>query len=154
MDVTAKLADHHAPAASADRTVVFFDGVCGLCNRTVDFLIAKDRVRMLRYAPLQGETFRDVTRDRPDLRAIDSVIVMHESADGARREFHVRSRAALFALSRLGAPWTCLRRVAALVPQPLSDLVYRFVARVRYRIWGKLDVCRMPTAAERELFLP
>ncbi len=152
--MTAKLAKHPAPAA--ERTVVFFDGVCGLCNRTVDFLIARDHARVLRYAPLQGETFRDVTRDRPDLRAVDSVIVMHEieTTNGARREFHVRSRAALFALSRLGSSWTWLRRLAALMPQPVSDLVYRFVARVRYRIWGKLDACRMPTATERELFLP
>ena len=141
-------------ASPSERTVVFFDGVCGLCNRTVDFLIARDHGRVLRYAPLQGDTFREVTGDRPDLRAVDSVIVMHESAGSSRREFHVRSRAALFALSRLGPPWTSLRRIASWVPRPLSDLVYRFIARVRYRVWGKLDACRMPTAAERDLFLP
>jgi predicted DCC family thiol-disulfide oxidoreductase YuxK len=149
--VTAPLA---GAAHEAGRTIVFFDGVCGLCNRSVDFLIAHDTEHRLRYAPLQGETFSAATRDRPDLRAIDSIIVLHEKPGTDRREFHVRSRAALFALSRLGPPWTWLQRLALLVPQVLSDAVYRCIARVRYRIWGKTDTCRMPTAEERTLFLP
>ncbi|MBV9658330.1 MAG: DUF393 domain-containing protein [Verrucomicrobia bacterium] len=135
-----------------EQTVLFFDGVCGLCNRTVDFLIARDRAGRIRYAPLQGETFRAVAETRPELRAIDSVIVMRQRRN--RREFLVRSRAVLFALSQLGGGWEILRWLALLVPQPISDALYREIARVRYRIWGKRDVCRLPTAAERGLFLP
>ena len=149
--MTAPLAE---AAQNAGRTIVFFDGVCGLCNRSVDFLIARDHEHRLLFAPLQGETFAAVTGDRPDLRAIDSIIVLHEKPGTDRREFHVRSRAALFALSRIGPPWTWLQRIASWVPQTLSDAIYRCIAKVRYRIWGRTEACRMPTAEERALFLP
>lgn len=138
----------------ATRIVLFFDGVCGLCNQTVDFLIAHDADRRFLFAPLQGETFAEVTRDRPDLRAIDSVIVMHERDNGRQRQFLIRSHAVMFALSQLGGRWSWLARLGLWIPRPLSDAIYKIVAHVRYRIWGKREACRLPTAEERGLFLP
>lgn len=134
------------------RTILFFDGVCGLCNAVVDFLVAHDHRRRLRYAPLQGETFRAVAREVPWLRNVDSVIAMREHADG-RREFFVHSRAALFAFGQLGGPWLLLG-LLGWVPRFLSDGLYRFVARIRYAVFGKREQCRLPTPGERALFLP
>ena len=132
--------------------VLFFDGVCGLCNAVVDFLVAHDHRRRLRYAPLQGETFQAVAREVPWLKNVDSVIAMREHPDG-RREFFVHSRAALFAFGQLGGPWM-LVGLLGWVPRPVSDRVYRFVARVRYAVFGKRDHCRIPAPAERSRFLP
>lgn len=137
---------------AAPRTILFFDGVCGLCNAVVDFLVAHDHRRRLLYAPLQGETFQAVAREVPWLKTIDSVIAMREQPDG-RREFFIHSRAAIFAFGQLGGPWLLLG-LLGWVPRPVSDSLYRLVARVRYAVFGRRDRCRLPSPAEADRFLP
>lgn len=136
------------------RTLLFFDGVCGLCNHLVDYLMARDKARKLRYAPLQGETFTALAGELPELKKIDSLVVAHRAAEGEPAQIYIRSQAALFALGELGGGWRILGRALRLVPQFLSDLVYRFIANVRYRIFGKHAACRLPSPEERALFLP
>lgn len=131
------------PRAPASPTV-FFDGVCGLCNGFVDFLVQHDRHRRLRYAPLQGSTAAGIARLPRDL---DTVVVM----DGDR--VRVKSDAALHVLAQLGGAWraaTLLR----VVPRFLRDGVYDLIARNRYGWFGKREACRVPTPAEAPLFLP
>lgn len=125
-------------------TIVCFDGVCGLCNGFVDFLVQHDRARVLRYAPLQGATAARVEGLPRDL---DSVVVV----DGGR--VLVKSDAALTALSRLGGVWR-LSAVARVIPRALRDRVYDLIARNRYRWFGKHEACRRPTADEAAWFLP
>jgi len=125
-------------------TIVFFDGVCGLCNGFVDFLVQHDRTRVLRYAPLQGTTAAQFERFP---RHLDSVVVVH----GDR--VLVKSDAALTALSRLGGVWR-LTAVARVIPRVLRDSVYDLIARNRYRWYGKHEACRIPTADEAAWFLP
>lgn len=127
---------------------MFFDGVCGLCNRTVQFLLRRDRRDRLRFAPLQGPTARRILiplGGRPE--ALDTIYVV--TADGRLLQ---RSRAVLFAAAALGGAWALLN-LLRVVPRPLADLLYGLVARVRYRVFGRLDACAMPTAAERAKFL-
>jgi predicted DCC family thiol-disulfide oxidoreductase YuxK len=64
-----------------------------------------------------------------------------------------RSRAVLHVLSRLGGPWAAFAGIAQLVPRPLSDLAYRFVARARYRLFRRLDTCPIPRPEWRERFI-
>jgi predicted DCC family thiol-disulfide oxidoreductase YuxK len=123
--------------------LVLFDGVCGLCNRFVDFLVARDRTNALRFASLQGATASSI----PNLPNVDSVIV----ADGDA--LRIRSDGAIAALSRLGGLWSFVA-VFGLVPRPIRDAVYAFIARNRYGWFGKYDACRLPTAAEQRWFLP
>jgi predicted DCC family thiol-disulfide oxidoreductase YuxK len=128
--------------------VVFFDGVCGLCDRTVRFLLRHDRCDRLRFAPLQGETAHRVLPPlggRPE--ALETIYVL--TADGRLLE---RSRAVLFATAALGGPWA-LFGILRIVPRPLADLVYGQVARVRYRIFGRFEACQVPTPDERRRFL-
>ena len=134
------------------KVVLFFDGVCNLCSHLVDFLLARDKAERLHYAPLQGETFKAVARENPELLGLDTLVVAHRREDGTR-ELLIRSRAALFALGQLGGGWKVLARTLQIVPRPLADLCYRFVAAVRYRVFGKFDSVRLPAAAERGLFL-
>lgn len=139
----------YIPAMSGDhtalpRTLLFFDGVCGLCNRFVDFLVRHDRSRALRYAPLQGETAATV----PDMpRGIDSVVVIHDG------QLLVRSDAAITALAALGGAWR-LSLGLRLIPRPLRDAVYDFIARNRYAWCGRHDVCQLPDPHEARWFLP
>jgi predicted DCC family thiol-disulfide oxidoreductase YuxK len=127
--------------------VVFFDGVCNLCNRAADFIVRHDRVGRIRLAPLQGETARRELAG-PMVQALDSIVV--QDADGV----HVRSEAALRIAAGLGGPWCLLAVVARLVPRALRDRVYDAIARRRYRWFGKRDTCRVPTPDERSRFLP
>ena len=129
---------------SASPTIVFFDGVCGLCNGFVDFLVQHDHDRRLRYAPLQGETAATLTQ-LP--RTLDSVVVV----DG--QQVLTKSDAALTVLTLLGGPWR-LATLARVVPRSIRDAVYDTIARNRYRWFGQQASCRVPTPDEAAWFLP
>lgn len=128
--------------------VVLFDGGCGLCSRTVRFLLRRDARGRMRFAPLGSAASDALLRERGVLRSElpDSVVVV----DGAG--VHVRSSAVLRLLPELRAPW-CWLGVTALVPRPLRDLVYRLVARHRLRFFGRADVCARLSTTERARFL-
>jgi predicted DCC family thiol-disulfide oxidoreductase YuxK len=122
--------------------------VCGLCNKTVRFLLLRDRRDRLRFAPLQGETARRVLPPlggRPE--DLDTIYLV--TADGRLLK---RSRAILFAIGALGGAWRLLL-VLKVVPPPLADLLYAFVARIRYKVFGRLEACAIPSPEERSRFL-
>ena len=134
-------------------SVVFFDGVCGLCNRLVQFLISRDRSGRLRFAPLQGElAHTTLTRHGLNPDDLDSVVVVSEWRDPAERAL-VRAPAVLHALSVLGGGWRIIARAASIVPLALANAVYNVVARSRYRIFGQFDACPLPRPEWRDRFL-
>jgi len=135
-----------------ERITLFFDGVCNLCNSWVDFLVRRDKRRQFRYAPLQGTTFRAVLAAHPELAQVDSLIVVHDRADGTQEIFTLSS-GPLFLAGRLGGAWS-MARVFLFLPRFLRDAAYRLVARMRYSLFGKRPTCRVPTPAEQALFLP
>ena len=127
--------------------LIYFDGLCGLCDRFVNFVLRHDHRRRFRFAPLQGETARVRLAHLEHPERSPTVIL----DDGVRLRF--RSDAALAILTGLGGAW----RAAAwlrVIPRPLRDLVYRGVARYRHRWFGRRESCRVPTPAERDRFLP
>jgi predicted DCC family thiol-disulfide oxidoreductase YuxK len=128
--------------------VVFFDGVCGLCNRLVDFLIRADRKRALRYSPLQGTTALDHLGARARPEGDYPSMVYWENG-----ETFEKSEAALKIAAQLGGLWK-LAALARLVPKGLRDALYDGVARNRFRWFGRRDTCRLPSPDERQLFLP
>jgi predicted DCC family thiol-disulfide oxidoreductase YuxK len=149
MSIEAPLAATVTPQArAADGPVVFFDGVCGLCNGAVDWLLAHDRRAALRFAPLQGVTAseRGLT-PRGDATGWSMVLV---DAQGEHRG----SSAALRTVRHIGGVWGGLAGAALIVPRPLREWVYRLVAGNRYRWFGRRDACRMPSVEERGRFLP
>jgi predicted DCC family thiol-disulfide oxidoreductase YuxK len=135
----------------SEQSILFFDGVCGLCNRTVDFVLREDRNHIFLFSPLQGETFKSVTQQHPKSFGANSIIVLRKAQSG--EQLLMRSSAALYILSKLHR-FGWLARIGYLVPAPIRDLFYRLIASSRYRIWGKRESCRMPTQAERARFLP
>lgn len=128
-----------------DRQIIFFDGVCNLCNAFVDFLIRRDKDQNFFFAPLQGETARlKLPEGQP--AKLNSVVLWNQG------EVLEKSDAALMILQQLGGPWW-LMRVFWVVPSFLRDLAYDFVAANRYRFFGKRETCRLPTPAEKARFL-
>jgi predicted DCC family thiol-disulfide oxidoreductase YuxK len=141
--------EHMEPGAEgAAGPIVFFDGVCNLCNGAVNALLDRDRRGRLRFAPLQGETFAALRSRRPELEQLDSIVV--EDRGG----LHVKSAAVVHVLRALGGPWPALAWLVRLVPRPLRDRAYDLVAARRYRWFGRRDACRVPTPELKARFLP
>ena len=136
---------HDDDGHTQTRPILFFDGVCGLCNRFVDLMLKADSRDRFRYAPLQGETALDILG--PQDEDPRSFLLMDQEIQ------YEQSDAVLRALRRLGGSWRLIA-VLYVFPRPLRDLVYRLVARNRYRWFGRRDACRLPTPEERNRFLP
>ncbi|MEZ6124137.1 MAG: DCC1-like thiol-disulfide oxidoreductase family protein [Planctomycetaceae bacterium] len=128
------------------QTVVFFDGVCGLCNHTVNFLLNIDRRGVLRFAPLQGKTAEQIV-PQAVREKLDTFVVCQNG-----RLFY-RSTAFVRIMMQLGICWRIAGGVFWLIPWPLRDLAYRLVSRIRYRLFGRHETCRLPTPDERSRFL-
>lgn len=135
---------HPAPG---DHPIVFFDGVCGLCNGFVDFMIRADRQAVLRFAPLQGETARRLLPELPESTEEWSINLWEQG------RLHRASDAALLAAVRMGGVFR-LARIFLIIPTGWRNGIYRWVARNRYRWFGKKESCRIPSPAERDRFLP
>jgi len=137
--------------SAADLHVVFYDGVCGLCDRTVRFLLRIDHERILSFAPLQGSTAARLAAQ--DTRFHDSKTMLFVESYGTEQErVSVRSTAVLRVFGRLGGLWRVVSWLRV-IPRPLRDLAYRVVARYRYRWFGRFDTCRLPDAALAKRFL-
>jgi predicted DCC family thiol-disulfide oxidoreductase YuxK len=132
--------------------LVLYDGECGLCDRTVQWLLRHDRRGVLTYAPLQGETARPFVANVPgDKRELDTLVFVERSDDGAIRVTD-RSRGVFRILGTLGGFWRVVSWLRFL-PRFLTDLGYRIVAKNRIRWFGRVDACRVPDAAVRQRFL-
>ena len=130
-----------------DAPIIFFDGVCGMCNRFVDLILRIDNKGIFRFAPIQGET---AERLLPPLsKAPQEWSMFYLDERGIREE----SEAFLAIYRRLGGTWGFLS-LLRLVPRGIRNLVYRTVARNRYRWFGRRNVCRIPNPEERCRFLP
>ena len=137
-------------AGTGGRRVVFFDGICNLCNGYVDFLIRRDRTRSLMFASLQSQAGEEVSRAAPTAARADAYYsVFLLDTDG---QIYERSDAILKASASLGGMYRALVALW-LVPRPIRDVVYRGVARWRFRMFGTRQSCRIPTPQERAMFL-
>jgi predicted DCC family thiol-disulfide oxidoreductase YuxK len=128
--------------------IVLFDGVCGLCNATVDVLIRLDTRRCLMFAPLQGETAAALRETYPEIPSgLDSVVLIDEGRVFLR--FQVLAHCA----RHFRYPWR-LAHIGRFLPNLVTDPLYNVIARFRYRWFGKKESCRIPTPEERAMFLP
>jgi predicted DCC family thiol-disulfide oxidoreductase YuxK len=137
--------------AAQESEYIFYDGHCGLCHRAVKFVLKHDRSgNAFRFAPLQGETIQ--ARVSVERRAAlpDTFAVL--TREGA---LLIRSNASLYVIERLGGGWRILANILRVIPRGLRDLMYEFVARIRYRIFGmRDDLCPVLPADLRARFDP
>lgn len=134
------------------KTVVLYDGVCGLCNGLNQFLLKRDRRDHFRFASLQSEFAASLLKQY-GINAVDldTVYVCADYGQESERLLS-RSDAILHVLGKLGGVWSILR-VGQALPKSLRDALYNVVARNRYRVFGKYDVCLMPEERYRRKFL-
>ena len=140
------LSDESHIASENEPVVVFFDGVCNLCNGAVDFIIQRDPGSYFSFASLQAEVAAKVLPPE-DVAGEPSSIVLSEG--GA---LYRRSTAALRIARKLSGPWPLLYAFI-IVPAPVRDLVYRFIATYRYKWFGRSENCRIPTPELEARFL-
>jgi predicted DCC family thiol-disulfide oxidoreductase YuxK len=126
--------------------LVCFDGVCGLCDRFVQFVLRRDRRGLILFTPLQGDTFAALFPAHPE-RGLASLVLW----DGDR--CHEGSTAVLRTLLLLGGGWWLVGRLCLLVPRPVREVVYRIVARNRYRAFGRFEQCLVPPPEVRKRFV-
>lgn len=141
-----------AAATNGGRHLLLYDGVCGLCSRLLQFVLERDRGGLFVFAALQSETGRAVigrAGGNPDELTTMYVVANHQQPGAA---VLVRSRAALFIAGQLGWPWRALSLLRFL-PSSLLDPIYDIVARHRYRVFGQLDQCLLPSAEHRARFI-
>lgn len=140
----------------APGAVLFFDGVCNLCNRSVQFVLDHERGPSLSFASLQSDRARELLGRvlTPDEvsgllgsgREPGSLVLLEDG------HVHTRSTGALRLARYLRAPWRWLGAFVV-VPRPLRDAIYGLVARNRYRWFGRTSECRVPTPALRARLL-
>lgn len=126
--------------------IVFFDGVCNLCNAFINFIFANNKDQSLKVASLQGETAQKYLTET-EISKLSTVIYYKNG------EKVYRSRAVIFILKDMGFPFS-MSLIFLIIPDLLRDLMYKFIANNRYRFFGKKDSCRLPTVEEKERFLP
>jgi predicted DCC family thiol-disulfide oxidoreductase YuxK len=127
-------------------SIVLFDGVCNFCNGAVNFIIRHDKNRRFSFAALQserGERLRSVFAIGDE---IDSIILIEDG------HAYLHSTAGLRVAKGLGGPWA-MAYALIIVPSFIRDFVYKTFAKYRYRLFGKKDVCMMPTPDIRERFI-
>ena len=144
--------DTQPPTSLEGRHLVLYDGVCGLCNRLLQFLLGRDHRRVFRFAALQSHAGRSMV-ERSDGNAVElsSFYVIADYQTANARPL-TRSSAALFVAAELGWPWKAAR-LLRFVPRVIRDAAYDVVARSRYRVFGRLDQCVVPSPDVRDRFI-
>jgi predicted DCC family thiol-disulfide oxidoreductase YuxK len=133
--------------------ILLYDGRCALSDRWIRLLARADRRGVLRFAPLDGETAAPIVARRPQIAAVDSLVFVAPDAAGGEK-VALRSAAVVEALRAVGGAWRLAAALLALVPRPLRDRAYDFVAARRRRWFGEIAECPLPPPAERRRFLP
>ncbi|HEX7721853.1 MAG TPA: DCC1-like thiol-disulfide oxidoreductase family protein [Pyrinomonadaceae bacterium] len=137
---------------SESKAIVLYDGVCGLCNRAVQFLLKRDRRDRLRFASLQSDFAAALLRqhgvDHEDLDTVYAVL----NHDEPNETLLAKGDAFLFFAKTIGGIWS-VARVGRIIPRPLRNWLYDFVARHRYQVFGKSESCMLPDPKERHKFL-
>jgi predicted DCC family thiol-disulfide oxidoreductase YuxK len=131
----------------SNQPVLLFDGVCNLCNQSVQFVINRDKAGLFQFAALQSDAGKALLqRHQLPVEQLDTVVlVMGNKA-------YTRSDAALQVLRQLGLPWS-LAAAFSILPKGFRDYVYDYIAKNRYRWFGRQESCMMPTADLKRRFL-
>jgi predicted DCC family thiol-disulfide oxidoreductase YuxK len=131
----------------ASKYIVFFDGVCNLCDGAVQFFLKRDKKKKFLFGSLQGKTGQEYLRKYhlPSDKYHSFMLIEGNI-------LYTRSTAALRMMKHLGRGWQLLYLFIYL-PQPIRDGVYNLIAANRYKWFGKKDQCRLPTPDEKERFL-
>lgn len=131
-----------------DKKIILFDGVCNLCNASVQFVIKQDKNDIFRFVALQSELgLKIIKHIGIDIKNTDS-IVLYEPG----KAYYYKSEAALRIIKEFGGIYSLLR-IFSVFPKFISDFIYDYVAKNRYRWYGKQESCMIPTPELEAKFL-
>ncbi|TGN26032.1 thiol-disulfide oxidoreductase DCC family protein [Empedobacter tilapiae] len=129
------------------RKIILFDGICNLCNQSVQFVIEHDDKNQFQFASLQSDFGQNFLKENNlDATQFDSVVFIEDD------KFYTKSSAAL-KISKYLDGITSWLTIFMIVPKPLRDVVYSFIAKNRYRWFGKQESCWLPTPELKAKFL-
>lgn len=128
------------------KNVIFFDGVCHLCNGIIDYVLRRDHHQVFQVASLQGKTAEKLLSE-VEIKSLETVILYQ---DGKRL---TKSQAVLEIFSHLGWTERTLAFFGRVIPTKFADIVYSFVAKNRYKWFGTRKTCRLPTPEEQNRIL-
>lgn len=127
--------------------IILFDGVCNLCNSSVNFIIDRDKKNIFKFAALQSEAGQKILdKSGMNKNDFDSVVLVDEN------KFYSKSSAALKIVKEFPFLWKALY-IFIIIPAPLRNFFYDLVAKNRYSWFGKKDSCRMPSPELKNKFL-
>ena len=130
-----------------EKGIILFDGVCNMCNASVNFIIDRDKANKFKFASLQSETGKNLlVKFQKDAEKLDSVVLITGG------KLYDKSSAALKIASMLPFPYP-LSILFRVIPKTLRDIVYDYIAKNRYKWFGKKDACRIPDAETKSRFL-
>jgi len=128
------------------KKIIFFDGVCHLCNGFVDFIISRDKKQLFFFASLQGQKAKELLNEK-EIQQLSSVVLY------TAEKKHYQAAAILQILKDLGGGWKVLALFLSLFPERIQNHIYNWIAKNRYNWFGKREVCRIPTPGESSRLL-
>ncbi|MEZ4840042.1 MAG: DCC1-like thiol-disulfide oxidoreductase family protein [Flavobacteriaceae bacterium] len=130
-----------------DSNIILFDGVCNLCNSSVQFIIKRNKKQHFYYASLQSDVAKEILLQHLEKKITLDTIVFVEKGN-----IYTKSTAALRISKYLDGLWK-FAYVLIIIPRPIRDIFYDFVAKKRYVWFGKRESCMMPTDDQKKMFL-
>jgi|688.fasta_scaffold07346_12 predicted DCC family thiol-disulfide oxidoreductase YuxK len=131
-----------------NKAIILFDGVCNFCNNTVNSIIKQDKNDLFRFVALQSTKGMEICKYLGIDRSKTDSIVLFMPGEA----YYIKSEAALKIANKLGGFYLFLN-LFSLLPRNITDIVYDYIAKNRYKWFGKKDQCMMPDAQVREKFL-
>lgn len=126
--------------------VIVFDGKCGLCNKTVNWILKNDQKAVFKFTPIQGDFAKKTPSNLLNIDNPNSIILLDNGL------YYQKSDAIFRILKKLPFPWKLLN-IFSFLPLKLTDYFYNFIAANRYRWFGKTEHCRVPLPEEKERFI-
>lgn len=140
-------------ASDTPNPIILYDGVCALCNHLVRFVLKRDSRDHFRFASLQSDFAVNILQHHGAVpQTLDTFYIVLDHGQPEER-LAARSDAALAVLREIGGVWKALGGLLRLLPRWFRDWGYNLIARNRYRIFGRYDVCPLPEEKYRHKFL-
>ena len=133
--------------------IILYDGVCGLCNHLIQFVLKRDRNDRFRFAALQSEFAGDVLRRHGVNPALLDTVYLLLNYSQPEERLSSRSDAGIQVLAELGGVWRALASIVKHLPRWIRDKIYTLIARNRYQLFGKYQTCQIPDEKYRRKFL-
>lgn len=129
-----------------DKKVLFFDGVCSLCNSSVDFIIKRDKDNIFYFSPLQSD-YAKKALPKEITENLNTLVFLENG------NIYLKSRAVFKILAYIKVGYWSYLRIFRFLPTVFTDLIYSLVSKYRYKIFGRRNECRLPTKEEQEKFI-